>query len=53
MTTIQVSFQLPSELVKAIDRIASADLETRAAWCRRVVLAELRKIEAQKASASR
>lgn len=53
MTTIQVAFQLPSELVKVIDRIAGADLETRAAWCRRVVLAELRKIETNKAGAGR
>lgn len=53
MTTIQIGFQLPSEIVKAIDRIASADFESRAAWCRRVLIAELRKIEAQKAGAGR
>jgi metal-responsive CopG/Arc/MetJ family transcriptional regulator len=47
MTTIQVAFSLPSDLVKIIDRLASSDLESRAAWARRVVLAELRKIEAQ------
>lgn len=47
MSTNTVAFKLPSDMVAAIDRLAQRELESRAAWARRVILAELRRLETE------
>lgn len=47
MSTNTVAFKLPSEMVAAIDRLAKREMEPRSAWTRRVVLAELRRLETE------
>jgi metal-responsive CopG/Arc/MetJ family transcriptional regulator len=47
MSTNTVAFKLPSEMVNFIDRLAQRELEPRSAWARRVVIAELRRLETE------
>lgn len=47
MSTNTVAFKLPSDMVAAIDRLAQRELEPRSAWARRVIIAELRRLETE------
>lgn len=45
MTTNVLALVLPSDVIAVIDRLARRELEPRSAWARRVILAELRRLE--------
>lgn len=47
MTTNVLAFKLPSDMIAIIDRLAQRQLEPRSAWARRVILAELRRLDAE------
>lgn len=40
---VMVAFHLPEELVRKLDRMAKENLETRATFVRRIVLAEMKR----------
>jgi hypothetical protein len=47
MTTNVLALALPSDVIAVIDRLAKRELEPRSAWARRVILAELRRLETE------
>lgn len=47
MTTNTLAVILPSAIIAQIDKLAQRELEPRSAWARRVILAELRRLDSE------
>jgi metal-responsive CopG/Arc/MetJ family transcriptional regulator len=45
MTSNVLAVKLPSSIIAVIDQLSQREMEPRSAWARRVILAELRRLE--------